>query len=604
MEEHKLNLARKWRSKDFAHIVGQELPVRMLKNSLYKAHYFPVYLFAGQRGCGKTSTARVFAAAINCAQLPHFRTSPQEVEIPCGLCTSCVALFEGRHPDFIEIDAASHTGVENVRGIIDSSGFLPVMGSKKIYLIDEAHMLSKAAFNAFLKIMEEPPANVLFILATTDPHKIIDTVKSRCLQIFFKPIDGQALENHLGFICDRESIVWDKKGLALIVQETEGSARDAINLLEQVRFSQGSLTEQHVLRVLGRLSDKAIVSLVEHTLIKKPRELLQCMHNLNFASFSVEHTRTRMIEIVRLLLWIKHGVKPAGIDVVLNALGVIAKQSSLESIYALLQELCIASQQAHKSASQQALFEIALLHVCKMNKDDDSDGGDSGPSSQPAAQLTDDVYDDTEEGEDVDEQDEQEDEDDEQEDEEATQKLFLASNWQIFVDAIEALDDPLLSSIFKQGVAVAHTQANIITVEFAKDFAFFADVIESTKKTWQALLAKAFKASVTLDPQFIRPSVPTTQQNSSYVVRPAQEPRAPEVVQKMASKPTEAVRNNTHATHSYVKAAHANPPWRKRTHQALAELRIDVSNKEQWKKVNLVLQYFPGTVTEVREHTA
>ena len=168
-----LNLARKWRSKNFDQIIGQDLTIRALKNSLFLNHLFPVYLFSGQRGCGKTTTARVFTAAINCQNLENFRKEPREFKLPCLECQSCCLMASGKHPDFIEIDAASHTGVDNVRNIIEAAALLPVIGRKRIYLIDEAHMLSKAAFNAFLKILEEPPKSALFILATTDPGKIL-----------------------------------------------------------------------------------------------------------------------------------------------------------------------------------------------------------------------------------------------------------------------------------------------------------------------------------------------------------------------------------------------------------------------------------------------
>ena len=135
MSSVSLNLSRKWRSQDFDQIVGQDLAVRILKNSLYLGHYFPVYLFAGQRGCGKTSTARIFAAAVNCRALTVFQKDPKKSSIPCLVCDSCVAMRDGNHPDFIEIDAASHTGVDNVRNIIDSSSFLPLLSHKKIYLM-------------------------------------------------------------------------------------------------------------------------------------------------------------------------------------------------------------------------------------------------------------------------------------------------------------------------------------------------------------------------------------------------------------------------------------------------------------------------------------
>ena len=164
MNEGQLNLTRKWRAQKFDQIVGQDIAIKMIKNSLYRGQLFPVYLMWGQHGTGKTSLARVFAAAINCDSLTSFQQDPKTATVPCLTCPSCIAMYSGKHPDFIEIDAASNTGVDNVRQIIEAASLLPLMGRKKIYLIDEAHMLSKAAFNAFLKILEEPPASVLFIL--------------------------------------------------------------------------------------------------------------------------------------------------------------------------------------------------------------------------------------------------------------------------------------------------------------------------------------------------------------------------------------------------------------------------------------------------------
>ncbi|MFH1644148.1 MAG: DNA polymerase III subunit gamma/tau [bacterium] len=191
-----LNLARKWRPKTFNEIVGQNIPIKTLLNGLYLKKFFPVYLFAGQRGCGKTSSARIFAAAINCQNLKKFQEDPKE-KIPCLECESCQPMLKNNHPDFIEIDAASHTGVDNVRQILENSSYMPLAGNKKIYLIDEAHMLSKAAFNAFLKVLEEPPSTVLFILATTEIHKIPETVLSRCFQVIFRPINSDDLKKHL-----------------------------------------------------------------------------------------------------------------------------------------------------------------------------------------------------------------------------------------------------------------------------------------------------------------------------------------------------------------------------------------------------------------------
>ena len=258
-----LNLARKWRSKHFDELVGQELVVRLVKNSLYRTLIFPVYLLSGTRGCGKTSLARIFAAALNCQALGAFQKNPQGQQLPCLTCTSCIAMQAMNHPDFIEIDAASHTGVDNVRAIIEAASFVPVLGTKKIYLIDEAHMLSKAAFNAFLKILEEPPTSVVFMLATTDPHKILETVTSRCFQLFFEPIKRDTVIAHLARICTEEGIAYEQEALALIAQESEGSMRDALNLVERVRIAHSSLTANAVTELLGKIDETRLEELFQ-----------------------------------------------------------------------------------------------------------------------------------------------------------------------------------------------------------------------------------------------------------------------------------------------------------------------------------------------------
>ena len=302
------NLARKWRSSSFETIIGQDIAVRLLKNSLFLGQYFPVYLFSGQRGCGKTSSARIFAAALNCEQLSAFQKDPKAIMVPCGTCESCAAMRAGNHPDFIEIDAASHTGVDNVRHIVEASSLLPVMGRKKIYLIDEAHMLSKAAFNALLKVLEEPPDSTTFMLATTDPHKIIDTVRSRCFQLFFTPIDAHTLVTHLSNICAQEQIVFEESALQLIVSESEGSARDAINMLEAVRFSAAEVTEQAVRTVLGRLPDDVIKQIAHAVVHEGPAQLLGLWKEHSIASYSAEKLYDSLVEFLRRQLWAKSGV--------------------------------------------------------------------------------------------------------------------------------------------------------------------------------------------------------------------------------------------------------------------------------------------------------
>jgi DNA polymerase-3 subunit gamma/tau len=232
-----VSLNRSYRSKHLSSLIGQDLSIRFLQNSLFKNIIYPVYIFAGMRGTGKTTAARLFALSNLCESFNEFANGNHKIILPCYKCFSCNAFVENKHLDIIELDAASHTGVDTIRSLIDNAFLTPLMGKKKFYIIDEAHMLSKAAFNACLKIMEEPPENVHFILATTEVHKIIDTIRSRSIILYFKPIDIDILSNYLIEICNKESIKISKEAAIEISLISEGSARDALNNIERLRIS-------------------------------------------------------------------------------------------------------------------------------------------------------------------------------------------------------------------------------------------------------------------------------------------------------------------------------------------------------------------------------
>jgi DNA polymerase III subunit gamma/tau len=301
-----INLARRLRPQQFSQIIGQDLPVRMLKNSLYMNKFFPVYLLAGQRGCGKTSTARVFAAAVNCEALTSFQQNPTLTDIPCLTCSSCLAMKRNAHPDFIEIDAASNTGVDNVRQLIETAAYVPLQGKKKVYLIDEAHMLSKAAFNAFLKILEEPPVTVLFMLATTELHKIPQTVLSRCFQLFFPALEQQAFTNYLQEVCKREAIDIEDSALSVLIHEADGSARDALNLLEQVRFIESPVTESSIRKILGKLSTPILLDLIEAAVTNNPTSVLTVLSSGALQSANPNATWDLLVSAIKTILWIKY----------------------------------------------------------------------------------------------------------------------------------------------------------------------------------------------------------------------------------------------------------------------------------------------------------
>ena len=289
-------LAQKWRSKTFDDVVGQSLVVKILKNSLFRGTIFPVYLFAGQRGCGKTSMARIFAAGLQCEKYTLFKSNP-ETCLPCSCCTACKSVRDGTHPDVIEIDAASHTGVDNMRQLIDTAMFFPVLGTWKVYVIDEAHMLSRAAFNALLKILEEPPRYVIFILATTDYSKIIDTVRSRCFQLFFDPIDQESVVTRLQYICNAEKITYEDSALTIVASHCEGSLRDAITLLERVSMAYNCITVTAVYKTLGIASEEFVDGLWQAIISLKQDAIQESLDNAMHSGIQADRLWKQFLEM-------------------------------------------------------------------------------------------------------------------------------------------------------------------------------------------------------------------------------------------------------------------------------------------------------------------
>lgn len=233
-----MNFSRKYRPKTFEQVVGQDLVKSMLQNSLFLDKVFPAYLFAGQRGCGKTSTARIFAKSLNCVELDNFRKDPKSCNLPCLKCVSCVEMDSQSHPDFFELDAATNSGVDNIRQIIETSFYQPALGARRVFLIDEAHMLSKAAFNSLLKTLEEPPKTVVFLLATTELDKVPLTIRSRAFLSLFPALGAEEMFRFLARMCGLEKIEFEEEALWFLVQQSQGCPRDAQNLLEQAFFCE------------------------------------------------------------------------------------------------------------------------------------------------------------------------------------------------------------------------------------------------------------------------------------------------------------------------------------------------------------------------------
>ncbi|HGH6437049.1 TPA: DNA polymerase III subunit gamma/tau [Neisseria meningitidis] len=248
-------LARKWRPKTFADLVGQEHVVKALQNALDEGRLHHAYLLTGTRGVGKTTIARILAKSLNCENAQHGE--------PCGVCESCTQIDAGRYVDLLEIDAASNTGIDNIREVLENVQYAPTAGKYKVYIIDEVHMLSKSAFNAMLKTLEEPPEHVKFILATTDPHKVPVTVLSRCLQFVLRNMTAQQVADHLAHVLDSEKIAYEPAALQLLGRAAAGSMRDALSLLDQaIALGSGKVAENDVRQMIGAVDKQYLYELL------------------------------------------------------------------------------------------------------------------------------------------------------------------------------------------------------------------------------------------------------------------------------------------------------------------------------------------------------
>ena len=370
MDSNYTVLARKYRSQDFESLIGQDVLVKTLTTAINTGRIAHAYIFTGIRGTGKTSTARILAKALNCL------SSDGPTAKPCGVCENCRAIAAGQHIDVMEIDAASHTGVDNMRDILDAAQYRPTNGRYKVYIIDEVHMLSTSAFNALLKTLEEPPEHVVFILATTEIRKVPVTILSRCQRFDLVRVPVETLKKHFAWIASQENIELTDGANELLARAADGSVRDGLSLLDQaIAQTGGHVDEKSVLEMLKRADRGVVVSFMETVLSGDVSAALARVDEIYNNGADLSMLLSDMMEWTHWATRMHPAIRAGNIDTVpytadqREQIQKINSRVSLNTLSRIWQVMVAAVPEMQASGNQKQCFDmliIRLMHIAEM----------------------------------------------------------------------------------------------------------------------------------------------------------------------------------------------------------------------------------------------
>ena len=375
-------LARKYRPRSFDTLVGQVHVVQALKNALDQKRLHHAYLFTGTRGVGKTTLARILAKALNCKEGIS--------STPCGICSACIEIDQGRYVDLIEVDAASNTQVDNMRDLLDNAQYAPTQGQFKIYIIDEVHMLSKSAFNAMLKTLEEPPEHVKFILATTDPQKVPVTVLSRCLQFNLKQMPSASISEYMEKILKEEAINYEINAIYLIAKSANGSMRDALSILDQgIAYCGGTIEEATIKKMLGAIDQSYLFNLV-HAVIDqdghKAIEIAKQMDERNLSFDAALNDLANLIQTISVTQAIPDSLEASYLD--RDQVIALTKKISAEQLQLFYQITILGRRDLYLAPDEYAGFTMTILRMLSFTPQDSLIAKNSMPAKTEPVNST------------------------------------------------------------------------------------------------------------------------------------------------------------------------------------------------------------------------